>query len=171
MNKLYNILILAIQVGIAFILLIIIYMIFALLDFEGGFDGLIGIAIFQPLIAIILSFISILGCLFVGLPIRLIKRLKNWWAVHFYISILLAAFGIMLVGMSLIPQFVEIKTITIDEQLISKEIPNGKLLITGWFLTAFSILHTFPPYILEQKVKDFITRLNGKIKTMPQQEL
>lgn len=51
------------------------YMVAALMDYQGGIDRMIGIAIFQPIMGIILSIFVVTLCFIIGLPIRLIKSL------------------------------------------------------------------------------------------------
>ena len=140
-------------------------MIFAFLDYEGGFDSFVGLTIFQPIFAAILSILTIFCCLLIGLPIRLITKLNSWWTRHFYIAILLTSFGLALLGLSLTPQFIETTTITRNGLETTKEIPNGGLVIIGWLLTAFSTLHIYPPNRMTRKAQEILTTLTvRKIK-------
>jgi len=77
---------------------------------------------------------------------------------NFIVSIVLAIVGFILLFLSVIPTFTEVVTVTIDEDIVNKTIPNGWLAITGWFISAFALLHISPPYILKQKK---ITLLNS----------
>ena len=161
LNKTISLLIIAVQLGVTFIVTICIYMFFALLDYEGGFESLVGMAIFQPIIAVIISIFSILFCLVLGLPIRLIKTLRKWWSRNFYIAIALTFLGLTFLGLSFMPQFIEQATITRDDLEVTKAIPHAGLAITGWLLTTFSILHTYPPERLIIKVQNILTNLTG----------
>jgi hypothetical protein len=152
-----NLLILGTQIGLAFIATIGIYLLFALFDYEGGFDNLVGMVLFQPLFAVTLSAITIGCCLIVGLPIRLIKSFHQWWTNHFFLPVILTVIGLILLGLSLLTQFAEQKTLMIEGQHIIKHVPNLYLAVTGWFLTAFSILHTYPPSLLRAKVQRMVT--------------
>ncbi|KAB1155921.1 hypothetical protein F7018_11470 [Tenacibaculum aiptasiae] len=167
MNKIINILTTGIQLGTTFILTVCIYMAFAILDYESGFDSFIGLALFQSAFAIILSILTIFCCLILGLPIRLINKLNNWWTKHFYFAILLTFVGLILLGLSLTPNFTETTTITRNELKVTKKIPNSGLVITGWILTAFSTLHIYPPNQLTSKAKDILTKLTGRKTKTP----
>ncbi len=140
---------------------ICIYMIFALMDYQGGIDGFIGMAIFQPIMGAILSVLTILVCFLLGLPIRLIRKVRVWWSRRFYIAIGLTFVGLILLGLSFMHHFMQVATILRDGIEITKSIPNGGLVISGWFLTAFCILHTFPPEGMKIKVQQLLTKVTG----------
>lgn len=128
-------------------------MVFAFLDSDFGLDGLFGLVIFQPIIAIILSGLTIFCCLIVGLPIRLNNKLNYWWTTNFYIAIIGTVFGLTFLSLSLLPTFKETVSYDLDGQPTLKQIPNSILAISGWLLTAFSLLHIYPPRQLTEKAK------------------
>jgi hypothetical protein len=131
-------------------------MIFALMDYQGGFDSFVGLALFQPILAVILSSLTVLICLILGLPIRLIRKLNQWWTKNFHLALILTFVGMILLVVSTLPEFLEQKKIIIDNDEIVKMIPNMGIALTGWFLTAFSILHTYPPNILRVKTQEML---------------
>jgi hypothetical protein len=133
------------QIGLGFVVLLGIYMLFALLDSDFGVDGLIGLIIFQPILGCIISALSIGICFIIGLPIRLNKQICKWWKKHFYLSIILLIGGLIILLLSLHPALAESVKISIDGYETVKNTPNEVLLSIGWFLTAFSILHLYPP--------------------------
>lgn len=134
-----------IQIGATFIVLMLTYMLFALIDYSSGIDGFIGITFIQPIFAAIVSFISIVFCFLLGLPIRLSTRIKDWWTDHFYLPLTILFIGIVLLSLSGIKLFSkEIVNFT-DCAEVEKVVPNLEMVISGWFLMAFSILHTYPP--------------------------
>ena len=139
-------------------------MIFALLDYQGGIEGMVGMVIFQPILAVILSVCTIVICLIVGLPIRLNKNLFNWWTNKFYIPIIGIICGISLLILSFFPYFLQTITMEIEGQETIKKIPNLSLVLSGWFLTAFSTLHLFPPLILRKKLENILAALRSKNK-------
>lgn len=139
-------------------------MVFLLLDNEGGFDNFIGLAVFQPIIAVIISVLITLGCLVVGLPIRLNKKLKKWWTQYYYFAIVLTFIGITLLVLSLMPYYMETFVVSINGFEIIKVIPNDELLVTGWLLTGFSTLHIYPPNKFINLVQDILTKIQGKYK-------
>jgi hypothetical protein len=151
LTKILNILLISLQLGLTFVALIGIYMLFALLDYSSGFENFIGLIVFQPVMAVILSGFTIILCFIVGLPIRLNKTINHWWTKNFIVAIAMAIVGFTFLFLSVLPPFTEVVKVSIDEDSFSKTIPNGWLAITGWFIIAFAILHTYPPYILKQK--------------------
>ena len=158
MSKTIIILTLGLQIALTFIATFCIYMVFALLDSDFGFDGLFGLVIFQPIIAIILSGLTIFCCLIVGLPIRLNTKLNSWWTTNFYVSIIGAFIGLAFLVLALLPNFSETVTYDLDGVPTLKQIPNSTFSYIGWLLTAFSILHTYPPRQLTEKVKAILQK-------------
>lgn len=128
-------------------------MIFALIDSDFNFDGLFGLVIFQPIMAIILSGLTTFVCLIIGLPVRLNKKLNYWWTRNFYIPIIGTIIGLIFLFLALLPTFSETVTYDLNGEPTLKQIPNSIFSITGWLLTAFSILHIYPPRQLTEKVK------------------
>jgi hypothetical protein len=161
LTRIFDILIVGIQLGLTFTVLVCLYMVFAILDYQGGFDSFIGMAFFQPIMAALLSGLTIICCMTVGLPIRLIKNLKEWWTRHFYLAFILALVGLTLIGLSFTPHFIEERTVSTGEMEIVKSIPNLGLVITGWLVTAFSLLHIYPPHNLKVKAQLILTELTG----------
>lgn len=145
MQKLFSLLVVFIQIALTFTTLFVIYMLLAILDYQGGFDSFFGLIIVQPIIAIIVSVLTVIICFVIGLPIRLNSSVKSWWTRHFYLSILSVLIGILLIILSLLPYFSETVSIVEDEVEQIKQVPNVLLFGCGWFITAFSLLHTFPP--------------------------
>ncbi|WP_321436908.1 hypothetical protein [uncultured Bacteroides sp.] len=146
-----EIIITLIQVGATFIVLMLTYMLFALIDYSGGINGFIGITFIQPVFAAIVSFVSIVFCFLLGLPIRLSTRIKHWWIDHFYLPLIIIIVGIVLMSLSVIPFFSKEIVDFTDGSEIKRMVPNLTMIISGWFLTTFSILHTYPPSKLIEK--------------------
>jgi hypothetical protein len=130
------------------IVLFIIYIILAFLDNlnnnDPDFPNAIGFVIIQPVFGIIFVFLTIFICTIVGLPIRLMPKLFNWWNNRPMIILAGVSFGLLLIVMSLIPYFADTAKIVVDGEEKVKQIPNTTLGITGWFLTAFFMLHFYP---------------------------
>jgi hypothetical protein len=132
-------------------------MLFALLDNNFGIDGLMGLFVFQPLLAIIISILTIFICITFGLPIRLNKKLNQWWTVHFYIAIIGFIIGLIALILSLLPVFTV--TVLVDNELqFYKQTPNTILVSLVWFLTAFSLLHLYPPNRVINNFYKYFTR-------------
>ena len=159
MSKTITILTIGLQIALTFISTCCIYMVFALLDNDFGIDGLFGLFIIQPIIAVILSGLTILVCLIIGLPIRLNNKLNYWWTTNFYVSIIGTLFGLTFLFLALLPTFRETVTTDLYGHPTLKQIPNSLLSLTGWFLTAFSLLHIYPPRQLTEKARDILQHI------------
>lgn len=158
MRIILNLIILGIQAIITFITLILIYMIFVLLDYEGGIDGFTGTTLFQPIIGGLLTIMTIAICLLMGLPIRISRRINTWWTKRIWISIFGVLLGLSLIIFSVLPSMTQTIDITMENEMIHKQIPNLGLGTTGWFLTGFSLLHLFPPYKLRIWTEEIISK-------------
>jgi len=156
-----NVSIFIVQCAAAFLTGLFIYMMFALLDYSGGLQAFIGLAIFQPIMGGILCAISILICLIAGLPIRF-GKLRSWWGNHFIIPIAGIITGLLLLSFSITPMFIESVTILEEGEEITRKIPNEILALSGWFLLLFSILHILPPENTIQKMEALVLRLFRK---------
>lgn len=150
MRKLISLSTILFQLFITFVALFVIYIIFALLDMD-EFDMITegAFLIFQPIFAIVLSTLTIIACIIVGLPIRLIPSVKSWWSSKPFIIFLGLTIGIILLLLSLNTNFTETQNFTTDGIEKEKEIPNYSPALTGWFLTAFCLLHFYPLTILK----------------------
>jgi hypothetical protein len=161
MKILINLLILFIQCSVTFVLTLFIYMVYVLLDYQGGFDGFIGTTIFQPILGALISILTIVICLIIGLPIRLGRTINAWWSRNYIISILGAIAGLTLLVVSFLPPFQKTVKTIIENQETTREIPNLILVSMGWFLTAFSTLHIFPTEMLKLSTENLITKYTG----------
>ena len=149
MKKFVPLLTVLFQVFIAFIVLFIVYIIYALADNnEADMVNSVGFLIFQPFFGLILTSITIAVCLFIGLPIRLIRRVKQWWYTKPAIPLMATTIGLLLLALAFYPAWTETVEVNIDGEPSYKYVPNSYLSITGWFMTAFSILHFYPQSIL-----------------------
>jgi hypothetical protein len=147
------------QLFISFAVMVGVYLFFAILDTEPGFAEVVGFTLFQPILAIIFSTITIVFCFLIGLPIRLNSKINSWWTRHPVISLSGAVTGIIFILLSLYPTLRESETEMRDGQEIIKEIPNLFLSITGWFLIAFCLLHLYPSTNLRLKASRLLSQL------------
>ncbi len=153
------------QVIITGTVLVLLYMFFALLDYQGGFDLFFGMTFFQPILAVFFSAVTVVCCFLVGLPIRLIDTVHRWWRTHFYLAPILVFVGFTLLVLACMPPLTQQVTVTVEGgRTIERTIPNTTLAISGWFLTGFSTLHTYPPAGLIERAKETLknTISNGK---------
>jgi hypothetical protein len=134
-----------------FFALSVIYLIYALLDMD-EFDMITegAFLIFQPIFAIILSTLTIVACIIVGLPIRLLPSVRNWRSRRPIIPFIVFAIGLILLLLSL------------NDIEKEKEIPNYSLALTGWFLTAFSLLHFYPMTVLKWLKDKALTKVRNR---------
>lgn len=139
--------------------LMLIYMVFVILDYDGGFDRFIGTVFIQPILGLVVSGITIFICAVIGTPLRVVPILHAWWTKHFYIAVIGALLGILLLTLSVLPPLRETAVIDMDGDTHIREIPNGLLAVSGWFMTAFFTLHAFPPKILMDAVLRSASRL------------
>ena len=149
MKKLSSTATIVFQLFLTFGVLFLIYMVFAVLDNdEVDMISELGLLTIHPLFAAIFSAITIIVCILLGLPIRLNSKLKKWWTDKPFISIAVGIIGLILLLLSLNQNFTESTKVTLNEEEVIKQIPNTTLALTGWFLTAFSLLHFYPLTIL-----------------------
>ncbi|WP_460556422.1 hypothetical protein [Ferruginibacter profundus] len=87
---------------------------------------------------------TIAGSFLLGMPIRLIPKLFNWWYRHPVMPLLLLTAGIGCCFLSVQPQFIVTEIVARGAGFITQKIPESTLLITGWFVTAFAITHLYP---------------------------
>lgn len=161
MKKLLNVIILGLQGAATFFTLLVIYMIFVLLDYQGGIDSFIGTIVFQPIMGAILSITTIGICLLVGLPIRMNRHIHSWWIERLWLPIVGIWCGIFLMVISVLPPMMDTVNITLDDQTITKQVPHTGAAITGWFLISFSLLHVFPPKKLRRWTEQIISKYTG----------
>ena len=156
-----KVLILGLQMAFAFALTFIVYYsLFSTVNqiFEVVFDNIVGLEGVQPKLVAITCGFTILACLVVGLPIRLVSTINNWWTNHFAISVYGILLGIIMRILSDISSFREFVKITVEGIEQTNEIPNMFLGITGWFVTAFFALHIYPPTFIRTLLDKFISK-------------
>jgi hypothetical protein len=144
-GKVLNILTICLQLVTTFILLLGIFLFLSFLYNEKGFSEIVGFVLFVPVIGSIISALTIALCILAGLPLRLNKKINTWWSDHYFLPISCAACGLIFLFLSILPYFEETVYPILDGQPTMRQTPNTFLACTGWFLTAFMTLHTFPP--------------------------
>lgn len=137
------------QFFVTFATLFFVYIVYALLDVdEADMINGIGFMIFQPIFDFIVTTITIVICFVPGLPIRLNAKIRQWWFARPLIPIIGAILGIVLLWFSFNSNLTETKQVILNGETIDKEVPNDTASITGWFLTAFCLLHLYPQSVL-----------------------
>lgn len=142
------------QLVLTSIVLLSIYIIYALFDvIEFDLISGIGFIIFQPILGVISTGLTILICLILGLPIRLIKGINQSWKSKQFIPILGAVVGVLLLFLSIINT--EVKEVIIENEKMLKKVPNITMALTGWFLIAFCLLHLYPQSLFKFLLRFF----------------
>ncbi|QHL88178.1 hypothetical protein GU926_12335 [Nibribacter ruber] len=159
MQKLVHLFIFCIQASLTAVILVCLYLLFAVLDYEGGFPGFMGLVLFQPLMALLCAVVTVGAVFLMGLPIRVSRRLHHWWRKHFYLAILLAVLGVLFCLVSLVPSFMKEVTYQEGGATIRKTIPNVALFLWGWGTLAFGTLHLFPPLGIEARIKQLVAKM------------
>lgn len=151
MKKIFCYLTIFAQAVCTFILLVFIYMVFALLESDLGFDGLVGLLL-SFVFAIIFALVTIIICFLIGLPIRLNNRLKIWWEDNYLISPVGVAVGLVILIISTLPQLATSRIVFDAAENYGRQIttPNVSLATLGWFLTAFMSLHFNPSRLVKR---------------------
>lgn len=150
-----SIAIVLLQTVFAFVVTFILYMFLAIIDSDKGFDGMVTLAFFQPILGIILCSLVISTCLIAGLPIRIVGAINTWWVNHSIVPILGFLAGIISLMLSIIPAFHSHGIIEVDGMDHSRSFPNTFLSITGFLMVAFCALHIYPPKF----IRDFVDKI------------
>jgi hypothetical protein len=143
-----NILIFGGQCLAAFMTTFVVSITYSLFNYQGGFAEFVGFTIFQPIFAIVFASLTVAGNLIIGIPIRRNKRINNWWTARLYVPLILFVIGLVFIILSLSSPFIEVLTYRMDGMDRTDTVPNRFFSITGWFLTNFAVLHTFPPRLI-----------------------
>jgi len=79
----------------------------------------------------------------VGLPIRLMRPLNDWWRNHWWIVFVIGTVAFLMMYASWMPQF---RTKVLDPET-DMEVASFHpvLAVGGWLLTIFAVLHFYPP--------------------------
>ncbi len=129
----------------AYVLAVLVYMVYAVNDSDWGFDGLVALATVGLLSAMFFSALSVGACFLVGLPIRYSTSFLNWWKRKFWLSPTIGIVGVGIVLYSLTPVNLEWVKVPGDPNGGERLIPRLTFALTGWFTSIFGVLHTFLP--------------------------
>jgi hypothetical protein len=147
------------QVSMSFIATFLLYMVFAVFDYKGGMPEFVGLALFQPALALIFASTAVVFCILPGLPIRLHKGINTWWRRHFYIAAIMVIAGLLMSALSLLPSMMQTVTYNFEGAESQQTVPHQFLSITGWYLVAFGALHQYPPKVLQDRLERFFEKL------------
>jgi hypothetical protein len=156
MKKLISISTFLFQIFATFIFLIILFMLYSILDnVDADLVNMTVLLFINPLWGILFSFLTIVVCGLIGLPIRYKVNLHDWWLKHSYIPLIGFMLGVSLLIIAFHGDLTQDITTTIGDESFKRQGPNTTLTIIGWFICAFSILHCYPFVIINSIVKIF----------------
>jgi hypothetical protein len=118
----------------------------------------INMLLFGIYVPIVFSIITIMICVVIGLPLRLIPSVRNWWLSKPLLPLVILALGILLLFLSINPNFQITGIVDENGRMLVRHYSNVYISLTGWFLTAFILLHLYPAVTVEY----FAGRLSGK---------
>jgi hypothetical protein len=138
------------QISATFIFLLAIFMMYSILDNEEADLISLSILLFEdPLWGILFSVLTIFVCGIIGLPVRYNINLHNWWVKHAYISLIGFVIGLLILMLAFNDSYTENVDTDFNRDTLKKHTPNLFLIIAGWFICAFSILHCYPFAIIK----------------------
>ena len=106
------------------------------------YDGILSL-MFQPIIGTICTFIAIALMLLVGLPIRLMRSVNDWWRKHWWIVLVIGTVACAMMYASWMPQY---RTKVFDPEMgVEIDSFHPVLAVGGWLMTIFAVLHFYPP--------------------------
>lgn len=87
---------------------------------------------------------SIITVFVVGLPVRLVTKLHNWWRPkrYFQIAGILIGLTILYFSTKYFLSTIEMTDANNEKTIVS--LKNLPLSLTGWFITAFFLVHLYP---------------------------
>ena len=87
----------------------------------------------------VLAVVTTMAVLVVGLPLRLVPRLRSWWSCNGEYTLLGGGLGVLLIAGSFLAGHPD--TVTMDGVDLPVFQPQGGLLLAGWTALAFSCAH------------------------------
>lgn len=96
---------------------------------------------------------SMFICFIIGLPIRLIDRVRTWWIGKPLINLVLLLTGLILLFCNSLPFFNQTSFRTDYGELTTYSVTDPRVVVAGWLLTCFSLLHFYPDSIVKFKRK------------------
>jgi hypothetical protein len=133
------------QLVLSFAVLFVVYIVLALLDFdEVGLVSGLGFLVFQPIVGFFATVVTIFICFILGLPIRFNSRFGRWWKANPYVPVIGVIISFLLMSLAFTQRFVVSRKVLINEVIMEKEVPNIFMIIAGWFILGFCLLHFYP---------------------------
>jgi len=147
----------------AAVVLFIVYMVAAILtNIEFDMIAAIGFLIIHPILASLLILGTFVLCLLAGLPLRKSKRVASWWRARQIIPLFGIFIAFLLLLSSFLPGFAEIQKVELDEVMLKQRMPNSTMVVIGWFLLAFCMLH-FYPLSLADSISAWLRKMQNRM--------
>ena len=106
------------------------------------YDGLPSL-IFQPIMGALCAGVAVLLCFLLGLPIRLVARLRRFWQHICWLPFFLGTLGFVLMVVSWQPPFRQTVHDYASDMVIQTFQPG--LALAGWLLSIFAALYFWFP--------------------------
>ncbi len=133
------------QVAVTVIMLCAGYLWYTLANIEEpDLVNMVSYLIIEPLYGLVISVLTVALCFAAGLPIRLYPQLFSWWASRPVIQVMAIVLGVLLIAVSFLPFLKEPAEVIIMNEKEIIPVPNHYILYTGWWISAFSLLHFYP---------------------------
>ena len=127
------------QLAVAFLVAWFYYMIaMAMTVYDGALS-----MIFQPIVGALFAGAAVLFCLVLGLPIRLVAKLRRSWQRLWWLPFFLGAVGFVLMVLSWQPPFRQ--TVFDYDTGMNVQTFQPTLALSGWLLSVFAALHFWFP--------------------------
>lgn len=114
----------------------------ALLTYDGLIFTPLNTAVTGAWVAIassMLAAVTLVVVILLGLPLRLIPRVHDWWASHWWLPLVGLFVGAMLVALSW--PFGSVYTGSTNGFDFEQYQPHGGTLLAGWFVFAFCVVN------------------------------
>jgi len=103
----------------------------------------------QGIIATVVILFTLAVCSLIGLPLRLVPSIAQWWRKRQFLVIIGLLTSVVIFWVSFFPSLRESAEIRSEGALVKTHLPNQNLIAVGWFLLAFCLLHFYPGSLLE----------------------
>lgn len=104
---------------------------------------MIGMMVQGVIAAVVISF-TLAVCSLLGLPLRLVPRIVQWWRKRQYIVVIGVITSLLVFWLSFTSPMRENAEIESAGTLVQTQLPNRNLVAIGWFLLTFCLLHFYP---------------------------
>lgn len=101
--------------------------------------------------------ISISIITLMGLPIRFHKKIHSWWRGKVFLVPKLLLLALLLCWIKFLPAIIDLCYVDIR---LAAHTTGFYIFLISWFLLGFSLLHFYPPYMLQMRFIDYLKKKN-----------